>query len=138
MSELSNEYIEEAFAQIRARFEKRNNETGLEMLDGQEEQWAATGSLSDRQYEWLKKQLDGTWMQKAGPVSKSENDGGETIVREPDVIPFPVIERDLERRIDAMISRKLEKSGTTVVDLAQLDELEEVIDGLKRVIRAMR
>ncbi len=43
MSELSNEYIEDAFVQIMARFEKRNNEIGLEILDGYEEQWDATG-----------------------------------------------------------------------------------------------
>ena len=37
MSELSNEYIEDAFSKVRAKFERRNNITGLEILDGYEE-----------------------------------------------------------------------------------------------------
>ena len=44
----------------------------------------------------------------------------------------------MERRIDAMISRKLEEPGKVTVDLKRLDELEEAIDGLKRAVRAMR
>ena len=46
MTHLSDEQIEEAFARIRAEFEKRNNETGLEILDSYEEQWATTGTVS--------------------------------------------------------------------------------------------
>jgi hypothetical protein len=61
MTHLSNEQIEDAFARIRAEFEKRNNETGLEILDSFEEQWNAGEGLSDRQIAWLEKQLDGTW-----------------------------------------------------------------------------
>jgi len=38
----------------------------------------------------------------------------------------------------AIISRKLDGPGKTVVDLRRLDELEEAIDGLQRDVRAMR
>ena len=61
-----------------------------------------------------------------------------TAERAPDIIQLPSTDRDLERRIEAMISRKPEKPGKTVVDLERLDELEEAIDGLKRAVRAMR
>ncbi len=44
----------------------------------------------------------------------------------------------LVRQINAMISRKLDEPGKTVVDLKRLDELEEAIDGLKRAVRTMR
>ncbi len=104
-------------------------------------------SLSDRQIAWLEKQLDGTW-RAVGAKSVSDatvtaepgtdNDGGVAAERGSDIIQFPTMDRDLERRIDAMISRKLEGPGKTVVDLRRLDELEEAIDGLKRAVRAMR
>ena len=55
-----------------------------------------------------------------------------------DIIQFPAIDRNLEQRIDAMISRKLEGPGKTVADLRRLDELEQAIDGLKQAVRAMR
>lgn len=137
MSELSNDYIEEAFAQVRARFEKRNNETGIDILNSYEEQWEASGSLSSRQYEWLEKQLDGSWKQDIGPATRPD-DGEASAVREPDVIRFPAMDRDMERRIDVMISRKLAEPGTTVVELSQLDELEKTINGLLLAVRAMR
>ncbi len=66
------------------------------------------------------------------------NDGGVVAERVPDIIQFPAIDRNLEQRIDAMISRKLEGPGKTVVDLRRLDELEQAIDGLMRAVRAMR
>ncbi len=37
----------------RVDFEKRNNETGLEILDSYEERWAVSESLSERQIAWL-------------------------------------------------------------------------------------
>ena len=46
MTNLTDKQIEDAFARIRVKFEKRKNETGLEILDGYEGQWEATGSLS--------------------------------------------------------------------------------------------
>ena len=63
---------------------------------------------------------------------------GETTGQELEIIPFPAIDRDMERRIEAMIARKLETPGKVMVDVERLDELEEAIDGLKRAIRAMR
>ncbi len=103
-------------------------------------------SLSDRQIAWLEKQLDGTWRavgSKSVPDAtvvdpRTGNDGGAAAEPVPDIIQFPTMDRDLERRIDAMISRKLEEPGKAVVDLRRLDELEEAIDGLKRAVRAMR
>ena len=53
-------------------------------------------------------------------------------------IQFPVMDREMERRIEAVIARKLETPGKVVVDVERLDELEEAIDGLKRAIRSMR
>ncbi len=147
MTHLSDEQIEDAFARIRAEFEKRNNEIGLEILDSYEERWAVSESLSDRQIAWLEKQLDGTWRavgSKSVPNAAATvdpgtgNDGGVVAERVPDIIQFPTIDRDLERRINAMISRKLEGPGKTVVDPRRLDELEEAIDGLMRAVRAMR
>ncbi len=146
MTHLTNEQIEDAFAQIKVKFENKNNSTGLEILDSYEDQWAVSESLSDRQIAWLEKQLDGTWRAaglKSVPDTTvveagADNDGGGAAERGPDIIPFPAIDRNLEQRIDAMISRKLEGPGKTVVDLRRLDELEEAIDGLKRAVRAMR
>ncbi len=59
--------IEDAFITIRADFEKRDNQRGLEFLNSIEEQWDVTGRLSDRQLAWLQRQLDGTWKQVAEP-----------------------------------------------------------------------
>jgi len=126
---------------------KRNNETGLEILDSYEERWAESESLSDRQIAWLEKQL--SWGRRGGGSSpkpdaaavvdpRTDNDGGAAVERVPDIIRFPAIDRNLEQRIDAMISRKLQGPGKTVVDLRRLDELEQAIDGLMRAVRAMR
>ena len=46
--------------------------------------------------------------------------------------------RDMERRIDAMISCKLTEPGTAIVDLKQIDQLEAAIDNLMQTVRAMR
>ena len=94
--------------------------------------------MSDPQRGWLERQLDGSWKQKAEPTAKTDDHGGTTPERQPEIIQLPLMDRDLERRIDAVISRKLEEPGKTVVDLKRLDELEEAIDGLKRAVRAMR
>ena len=67
MSHLSDLQIEDAFVTIRADFKERGNEDGLEILDGCEERWDATGSLSHRQHAWLQRQLDGTWKRDAEP-----------------------------------------------------------------------
>jgi len=106
-----------------------------------------TESLSDRQIAWLEKQLN--WNRRRGGSSPkpgvvvavdpgTDNDGGIAVDRVPDIIQFPAIDRNLEQRIDAMISRKLEGPGKAVVDLRRLDELEQAIEGLKRAVRALR
>ncbi len=134
MTNLADEQIEDAFAQIRVKFETRKNETGLDILDNYEAQWAANQQLTDRQVAWLENQLDESWMKKA--VSK--NDSGITPEQEPGIIQFPAMERDMERRIDAMISRKLDVPGTAIIDLKQLEELEAAIGDLMQNVRAMR
>ena len=45
MKHFTDEQIEDAFTRIRVKFEKRNNETGLEILDSYEEQWAAISAF---------------------------------------------------------------------------------------------
>ncbi len=59
--------IEDAFIKIRAEFANRDNQKGLDILDGYEEQWDVSGRLSDRQLAWLQRQLDGTWKRDAEP-----------------------------------------------------------------------
>ncbi|MDE0840020.1 MAG: hypothetical protein OSB41_13335 [Kiritimatiellae bacterium] len=77
-------------------------------------------------------------MQKTKSPASSGDNGRAMQTQEPEIIQFPTIDRELERRVDAMISRKLEKPGKTAVDLTQLDELEAAIDCLKRAVRSMR
>ena len=79
MSKLNDEYIEEAFAKVRASFEKRDNAFGLEMLDGYEAYWAETGHLSDGQLEWLERQLQGNWRQAPKGPSLRVVRGGAVI-----------------------------------------------------------
>ena len=67
MTSFTDDQIENAFIRIRAEFEKRGNEEGLEILDKCEKRWDATGSLSHRQHAWLQRQLDGTWKRDAEP-----------------------------------------------------------------------
>ena len=64
MTHMTDQQIEAAFLQVREKFETRNNETGLEMLDSVEERWEAMGELSDRQLAWLDRQLNETWKRK--------------------------------------------------------------------------
>jgi hypothetical protein len=70
MTHMTDEQIEDAFIQVREKFEARNNETGLEMLDSVEERWEAMGELSDRQLAWLDRQVNETWKRKK-PQAKS-------------------------------------------------------------------
>lgn len=117
------EQIEEAFARIRAEFEKRNNEVGLEILDGYEEQWAATGSLSDRQQSWLDRQLDGTWR----PVGTNQRtDYVET------TNPAPSEEADL---LDVIIERRMAAHGKTLINADQVARLKRLVGDLNDVLR---
>ena len=131
MSELSNEYIEGAFVQIRARFEKRNNTTGLEILDSYEDTWAAYGSFTDRQIAWLEKQLDGSWQSKE---KQSANFAGNQSPRpKPELVvaSSEPPENDPDALLDAVIKRKLKTEGKAIVDLDQLDALAAVVDKLR-------
>ncbi len=102
--------IEDAFAQIRADFEERGNEEGFPYLNSFEEQWAATGWLSDRQLDWLQQQLDGSWKEKAKPVTDTTGDDSCTTPEErTDINPSPRSDHNLKRLLDAMIQRKLEE-----------------------------
>lgn len=118
MTDLKNEEIEEAFARIRAEFEKRKNETGIEILDSYEEQWAATGSLSDRQQSWLERQLDGTW-KAVGPNRRTTAATKHGPPHED--------EADL---LDAMIEERLAAKGKRLVDAAQIGRLRQAVNDL--------
>ena len=119
MTNLSNDQIEDAFAQIRADFEERGNEEGFPYLNSFEEQWAATGRLSELQLDWLERQLSGAWKQKARPATKTSDGGCKAPEGRTDINPFPPLDQSFERWIDAMIQQKLE-------------------DLLKRAVKAMR
>ncbi len=123
MTHLSNEQIEDAFARIRAEFEKRNNEVGLEILESYEERWAATGSLSDRQQTWLDRQLDGTWR------AAGLNQRPAAVVM---TDPAPSDEAEL---LDAMIERRLAAHGKTLVDADQVARLKRLVGDLNDVLR---
>ena len=110
MTRFTDDEIERAFTTIRAEFNKRNNQRGLEFLDSLEEQWAATGWLSDRQLDWLQQQLDGSWKEKAKPVTDTTGDDSCTTPEErTDINPSPRSDHNLKRLLDAMIQRKLEE-----------------------------
>ena len=122
MTHLTNEQIEDAFTQIRVEFEQRNNEYGLGMLDSYEDQWANTGSLSDRQHVWLKDQLDGAWR-----AAKSK--------RRPNavVMPAPAGSNEAEL-LDAMFERRLAK-GKILVDADEVARIKKAIGDIDDVLR---
>ncbi len=122
MIHLSDEQIEDVFARIRAEFEKRNNETGLEILDSYEERWAVSESLSNRQLEWLEKQLNGTW-RAAG--SKSVPDATVTA----DQVP-----KDEAELLDAIIERRLAAQGKSLIDAGQIDRLRTAVNDLNAAL----
>ena len=109
MTNLSNNQIEDAFAQIRADFEERGNEEGFPYLNSFEEQWAATGRLSELQLAWIQCQLSGAWKQKARPTAKTGDGKCKTPEGRTDINPYPPLDQSFERWIDAMIQRKLEE-----------------------------
>ena len=123
MTHFTVEQIEEAFARIRVEFEKRNNEVGLDILDGYEEQWAATGSLTNRQQSWLDRQLDGTWR----PVGSN---------RRPDaVVMADPTTSDEAELLDAIIERRMAAHGKTLVDANQVARLKRLVGDLNDVLR---
>ena len=107
---MTDEWIETAFGKIRADFEKRGNEVGLEILDGYEKHWQLLGRLSDRQCDWLERQLKGTW-RTAKPSSKTE-------IAEPVMAP-PSNETDF---VVIMIAERLAAKGKALVDVRRIVE----------------
>ncbi len=132
MTKLTNENMEGVFAKIKADFEKRNNEQGLEILDSCEEQWNATHSLTDRQVAWLEKQFNGSWR----PSGKSAvKDYAECRIISPQkrgLVPISSTSQSTEQLLDAMIHERLMEQGKAIVDTKLLTELEELIGGIRQ------
>ena len=136
MKNFSDKSIKAAFAEIRASFEKRNNDYGLEILDHYEEQWAVTGSLSDRQIAWMVKQLDGSWCRSE---RKPMNGSGPQIAsrsHEGDFSQIPA--QGVGQLFDVVVRQKLAEEGKALVDLARLNELERAIDGVRELLKSLR
>lgn len=108
MTHMTDEQIEAAFAQVREKFEARNNDTGLEMLDSVEERWEAMGELSDRQLAWLDRQLNETWKRKKPKTGSAASTGSPTSTPmrpahtgNPDAVPSEALNH-LIATLDAM------------------------------------
>ncbi len=119
MTELQNKNVEAAFAKIRAMFEERNNATGLEILASYEERWANYGALSERQIDWLEKQLDGSWLSELKQQPKV------TCAK-----TQPVAEKATDDLVDLMIDEKLSREGLTVVAEDDLQNLRAAVEKL--------
>ncbi len=131
MTELSNECIKDAFSKIRAKFEKRNNITGLEILDSYEEKWAAYGSLTDRQINWIEKQLDGSWQSKEKQPANSSGSHSPRPKPEFVVVSNEPPAKDPDELVDAMIRQKLKDEGKAIVDLEQFNALVLAVEILR-------
>ena len=123
MKNLTIDEIEDAFTQIRVEFEQRNNEYGLGMLDSYEDQWANTGSLSDRQHTWLKDQLDGGWR-----AARSKRRPNAVVMADPAA-------SDEAKLMDAMIEQSLAAKGKILVDADQVARLKRAIGDIDDVLR---
>ena len=138
MKNLKDDFIKNAFTKIRADFEKRDNEHGLEILDTYEDKWNATGNLSDRQIDWLERQLDGSWRR----VEKQSTNGARFDFNngkgDDDIVQIPPTARGVEQLFDAMVRQKLVEEGKALVNLARLNELEQVIDGVRELFKSLR
>ena len=137
MNTLTDKDIEAAFRKIRANFEQRGNEDGLTMLDSFEEGWAVYGRLTDRQIAWLERQLDGSWRRNEAQDLGDDAKGAE--LRKPNrhTIESPPSARGGSLS-DTMMRRQLRQQREAAVDLDQLEEIEAVIDELKRAVQLLR
>ena len=131
MTELSKEYIEDAFAEIRAKFENKKNITGLEILANYEDQWQVNGRLSDRQIAWIEKQLDGSWQSNAKLTVNSAGNISQTPMTKLKVVSNERAVNDADGLLDAMIQQKLKDEGKAIIDLDQLDALAAAVDKLR-------
>ena len=135
MNELSNSNIEDAFAKIRVEFEKRNNTTGLEILNSYEEQWDAYGTMSDRQKGWLQKQLDKSWLAK-GKKAAIANAVHIDELRLKDVpLQVETPAEDADDLLQAIIVQKLARQGKVIVDGEQVVALSSMLDDIKLILK---
>ena len=138
MNELNDEFIEAAFTKIRANFEQRGNDDGLEILDSYEERWAGTESLSPRQIGWLERQLDGSWRKIVSKTTEPDLDRKPQAPTTSVLPQAPPVDRDLGETVDAMVRQRLCDLGKVVVDHGQLDKLEALAVELRRVIDSLK
>ena len=127
MTKLTNENMEGVFAKIRADFEKRGNEQGLEILDSCEEQWNAIHSLTDRQIAWLEKQLNGSWRPSGKAAVKEPEECRVISPQKRGLVHIASTPKSTEQLLDAMIHERLMEQGKVIVDVKLLTELEELI-----------
>jgi len=131
MTKLTNENMESGFARIRAEFEKRDNEQGLEMLDGFEEQWNTVHSLTDRQIAWLEMQLNGSWRPSGKSTVKDYEECRVIPPQKQGLVPISSTSQSTEQLLDAMIHERLMEQGKAIVDAKLLTELEELVGEIR-------
>ena len=132
MTKLTNENMEGVFAKIRSDFEKRGNEQGLEILDGCEEQWNATHSLTDRQVAWLETQFNGSWRPSGRSAIKDYEECREISPEKRDLVPISSTSQSTEQLLDTMIHERLVEQGKAIVDAKLLTELEELVGEIRQ------
>lgn len=121
MTHMTDQQIEDAFTQVREKFEKTENEFGLEMLDNIEGRWEAIGELSDRQLGWLKQQLPGSRQRK--PATVPAQPGQRS----------PIPAHEMFRRVTSEPEAK-----AVVIEPAVLDQLMEQVQALADLINQHR
>ena len=132
MTKLTNENMEDVFAKIRSDFERRDNEQGLEILDGCEEQWNATHSLTDRQVAWLENQVNGSWRPSGKSAIKDYEECRVISPQKRGLVPISSTSQGTEQLLDAMIYERLMEQGKVIVDVTLLTELEELISEIRQ------
>ena len=132
MTKLNDENMEGVFAKIRADFEKRGNEQGLEILASCEEQWNAVRSLTDRQIAWLESQLNGTWRPSGKSPGKEYEERRLMSAPKRGVVQISSTPQGTEQLLDAMIHERLMEQGKVIVDVELLTELEELISEIRQ------
>ena len=132
MTNLTNENMETVIAKIKADFEKRNNEQGLEILDSCEEQWNEVHSLTDRQIAWLEKQLNGSWRPSGKSAVKDFAECRTISQQKRGLVPISSTSQSTEQLLDTMIHERLVEQGKVIVDVNLLTELEELISEIKQ------
>ena len=90
---------------IRADFERRGNEAGLEILASYEEGWAEYGRLTERQIAWLERQLAGSWRRTATRPGGGHE--ASDVVAEPQrqIVRIPPTARGLGQPSPTMLPR---------------------------------